>query len=396
MPLFWLEVALAFAGGVLTVLSPCTLPVIPVIFAVGATGGRRRLVGLLAGFSIVFVVATVLAAGLLAATGLSTSGLRAIAVVTLAAAGLLVVWPVLGERLRRIVTGVRGPALAAPLGPIDASGGLAAGLLAGASTGLIWAPCTGPIMAGVIASAVVEGPTAAGLAIATAYVVGASLSLALVAFVGARALRRLGSHGSVHLRRAFGAALFVSALLLAGGWSRGLDLPTATAITADADVAQGSTDDAAVALGDLGPAPELDGISAWINGEPVTMASLRGKVVLVQFWTFGCINCQHVLPYVKAWDAAYRADGLVVIGVHTPELSFERDLANVRQAVVDDGIRYPVAFDPEYRTWQAYGNHYWPAFYFVDRSGHIRYTHAGEGEYGRSEQVIRQLLAEAG
>jgi thiol-disulfide isomerase/thioredoxin len=151
---------------------------------------------------------------------------------------------------------------------------------------------------------------------------------------------------------------------------------------------------AAVPLEDLGPAPELQGITAWINSPPLTIASLRGKVVLVHFWTFACINCLHVQPYVKAWYARYAAAGLVVLGVHTPELSFERDIANVRSAVASDGVAFPVAFDPSYATWNAYHNKYWPAFYFIDRSGHIRHTYSGEGDYAASEQVIRELLAE--
>jgi thiol-disulfide isomerase/thioredoxin len=149
-----------------------------------------------------------------------------------------------------------------------------------------------------------------------------------------------------------------------------------------------------VDLDDLGMAPELTGITDWINSQPLTLASLRGKVVLVHFWTFGCINCRNVQPYVKAWYDRYGADGFAVVGVHTPELSFERDIANVRSAVSDQDVRFPVAFDPAYATWRAYDNHYWPAFYFVDRDGRIRHVHFGEGDYDGSEAVIQALLAE--
>ena len=146
-------------------------------------------------------------------------------------------------------------------------------------------------------------------------------------------------------------------------------------------------------LEDLGPAPEFTGIDAWINTDPLTMGALRGKVVLVEFWTFGCINCIHVQPYVKAWYDRYASVGLIVVGVHTPELSFERDLVNVRDAVANADIRFPVAFDPSFATWNAYSNGYWPAFYFIDGAGRIRHTHIGEGDYEGSEQVIRELLA---
>ena len=150
------------------------------------------------------------------------------------------------------------------------------------------------------------------------------------------------------------------------------------------------------ALADLGPAPELTGITAWINSDAVTLASLRGRVVLVEFWTFGCINCIHVAPHVRAWSDTYEARGLAVIGVHTPELSFERDLDNVRDAVAKADIRYPVAFDPDFATWRAYGNHYWPAIYLIDKRGHVRLVKAGEGGYDETDAAIRALLAEPG
>ena len=148
-------------------------------------------------------------------------------------------------------------------------------------------------------------------------------------------------------------------------------------------------------LENLGPAPDFAGITAWINSDPLTIASLRGKVVLVEFWTFECINCIHVQPYVKAWYDRYASAGLVIVGVHSPELSFERDIGNVRTAVTQDGLHFPIAFDPSFATWNAYRNSYWPAFYFVDRSGQIRHTHFGEGDYAGSEQVLRELLGQS-
>ncbi len=147
-------------------------------------------------------------------------------------------------------------------------------------------------------------------------------------------------------------------------------------------------------LEDLGAAPEVRGITAWLNTAPTTLAALRGQVVVVHFWTFGCINCVHVQPYVKAWYETYADQGFTVLGVHTPELSFERDVDNVRAAVRDADVRFPVAFDPDFATWRAYDNHYWPAFYFVDKRGHIRHVHFGEGDYDGSEAVIKALLAE--
>jgi thiol-disulfide isomerase/thioredoxin len=264
-------------------------------------------------------------------------------------------------------------------------------------------------MAGAIAAAAVEGPTPGGVAIATAYVVGAIVPLAAVAIGGRAIARRLGgATRALRVRQGYGLLMIVAGVAIVGGFDLRLQAALAAPPSgAGASVTAGSTssDDPAgpgdvagvpsVQLDDLGPAPELGGITSWINSEPLTMASLRGKVVLVHFWTFACINCIHVQPYVKTWFDKYGQDGFVVVGVHTPELSFERDVDNVRDAVSQAGVRFPVAFDPAFTTWRAYGNHAWPAFYFVGRDGRIRHTHVGEGDYDGSEAVIRELLAES-
>ncbi len=187
--------------------------------------------------------------------------------------------------------------------------------------------------------------------------------------------------------------------LLPTGWTNALYAPEEAPMIEDSVCAQdGQVGDPralrSVDLSDYGPAPELRGITAWINSEPISLASLRGKVVLVHFWTFGCINCRNVQPYVEAWYDKYHDAGFEIIGVHTPELSFERDLDNVRAAVVDQGVKFPVAFDPSFSTWQAFANRYWPASYYLDRTGVIRYVHAGEGSYDEQEAVIQELLAE--
>jgi thiol-disulfide isomerase/thioredoxin len=152
---------------------------------------------------------------------------------------------------------------------------------------------------------------------------------------------------------------------------------------------------ASARLPDEGELPSLDGATGWLNSPPLTPAGLRGKVVLAGFWTYSCINWLRQLPYLRAWAEKYSGHGLVVIGVHTPEFSFEHNIGNVRQAVQDMGITYPVATDNDYAVWRAFGNHYWPALYFAYAQGRIRHHHFGEGEYGQSEMVI-QLLAEAG
>ena len=259
----------------------------------------------------------------------------------------------------------------------------------------------------------VSGPNALAVAIAVAYVAGAVIPLAAIARWGRRATGAIDPRRADRLRRAFGVAMTITSIVVVTG----LDVPIQARLTASLPVElngalfaieqqpavqedltvlrpNAATQNDTVPLEDLGPAPELTGISAWINSEPTSLAALRGKVVVVHFWTFGCINCLHVQPYVKAWYDRYASDGLVVLGVHTPELSFERDIDNVRDAVAKADVRFPVAFDPAYATWNAYRNSYWPAFYFVDKAGRIRHVHFGEGDYDGSEAVIRELLGE--
>ncbi len=408
-----LEIAAAFVAGLLTFVAPCTLPVLPLVLGAGAAGGRRRPLGVVVGFGGSFVVMSVLLASLLGASGLAAAQLRVASAVVLALVGVALAVPLLGRRLEAVLAPV---GRAAP-GISSRSGGLADGLVVGAAIGLVWAPCVGPIMAAVLVTAATSGPTAATVALSVAYVAGAAVPLLAVATLGRRAIGWVGSAGArARMRQALGAIMVVASLAVATGYDTTLEsaLSGTASVPDPADGSAAAVPQSASAsdlrlpapisadlpanaqLSDLGPAPELAGITDWINSPPLTLAGLRGKVVLVHFWTFACINCIHVQPYVKAWYARYAAAGLVVIGVHTPELSFERDIGNVRKAVADDGVTFPVAFDPAYATWNAYGNSYWPAFYLVDRAGRIRHVHAGEGDYAGSEEAIRELLLEAG
>jgi cytochrome c biogenesis protein CcdA/thiol-disulfide isomerase/thioredoxin len=404
----------AFIAGLLTILAPCTLPVIPLVLGGASGGGQRRIVGIFMGFGAAFVTVTVVFAALLAGVGVTTDRIRIGAASVLGLVGLTLAWPRLGRIVDRLLGPVQRRAVARRAVSTDnRRDGLVGGLAIGAGIGLIWAPCVGPIMAAVIAAAVVSGPSPLAVAIAVAYVTGAAIPLAAIARWGRRASGSVDARRAERFRRAFGAVMALASIVVLTG----LDVPLQARLTASLPSELGSalfaleqqpavqedltvlrpsaaaqTD--SVPLENLGPAPELTGITGWINSDPTTLAALRGKVVLVHFWTFGCINCIHVQPYVKAWYERYAADGFVVLGVHTPELSFERDFDNVRDAVAKAAVRFPVAFDPAYATWNAYRNSYWPAFYFVDKSGTIRHVHFGEGDYDGSEAVIRELLAE--
>jgi thiol-disulfide isomerase/thioredoxin len=296
-----------------------------------------------------------------------------------------------------------------------------AGLATGVGLGLVWTPCAGPILGAITSLAVTAPDSLATLALVVAYAIGAGLPLLAIALGGRAALARLRLRSaSAWAGRALGVLVLATAGLMAVGADTAISADLTSALpdwtgtlqtlerasqvqsalhdlgAAPAPVVAGATSGPGSAL-PVGPAaPDFAGIDHWLNSDPLTMAGLRGKVVLVDFWTYSCINCIRTLPYVEGWYQKYAADGFVVVGVHTPEFAFEHDTGNVASAVVRFGITYPVAQDNEYSTWQAYSNEYWPADYLIDATGHIRSTHFGEGDYNQTEQEIRDLLAEAG
>jgi thiol-disulfide isomerase/thioredoxin len=286
----------------------------------------------------------------------------------------------------------------------DAKGsGFGASLLLGVATGLLWAPCAGPILGLILTGAALQGASVGTSLLLLAYALGAATSLALALLVGGRLFKAMKKSlgAGEWVRRGIGALVLVAVAAIALGLDTGFLTRASLAGTNSLEQRLIERFNMAVpprsksGLRDYGPAPSLDGAVTWINSPPITMAQLRGKVVLVDFWTYSCINCLRSLPYVKAWANRYGKDGLVVIGVHSPEFAFEKDVANVRKAVRDLGITYPVAVDNDFRIWRAFKNSYWPAHYFIDAQGRLRFYHFGEGEYARSEEVIRRLLAEA-
>jgi cytochrome c biogenesis protein CcdA/thiol-disulfide isomerase/thioredoxin len=386
-----------FLAGLVTSLSPCVLPVLPILLAGGASGGTRRPYAIVGGLVVSFVVFTLAAAALLDALGLPEDFLRDLAIALLLVVAATLFWPRLGAWLERpfyFLTRRRS------------SPDLGGGFLLGASLGLVFVPCAGPVLAAVSVLAANEEIGLDVVLLTVAYSLGAAIPMLAIALGGRRVSLQLRSRMRI-LRPVLGGVIAATALGIALGWDR----PFQTAVPGYTEAFQERVEDSAFTrrelaeltggggaeagrLADFGPAPELDGIVGWINSEPRTLASLRGRVVVVDFWTYSCINCLRTLPYLKAWDAAYRDDGLTILGVHSPEFAFERKAGNVRSAVRDLGIRYPVALDNEFDTWNAYANRYWPAKYFVDRRGRLRFAHFGEGAYDESERVIRRLLAE--
>jgi cytochrome c biogenesis protein CcdA/thiol-disulfide isomerase/thioredoxin len=421
-----LLILFGFIAGAATALSPCVLPVLPIALSAGATGGRRRPLGIVAGLAVSFTFATVALVYVISALGLPNDFLRKLAVVVLLGFGIVLMVPPLAARLEAWMSQFASRAGVAKTG----GEGFWSGTAVGASLGLLYAPCAGPILAGVITVSASQSFSAGRLAVALNYGIGSAVVLYFLMLGGRKVVAPLARRGG-GLQIAMGAVMVVVALAMLQNYdirfqnTIASDLPsflvnpsegledTAAAQSALADIrgasahgigaraasAPSRTAGSGSGLPVLGVAPEFVGNERWFNtpaDKPLTLSGLRGRIVLVDFWTYSCINCIRTLPYLKAWDAKYRKDGLTIVGVHTPEFPFEREASNVETAIEENGIRYPVAQDNEQATWNAYGNQYWPAEYFIDAQGRVRYVHFGEGEYGEKEKVIRDLLAEAG
>jgi cytochrome c biogenesis protein CcdA/thiol-disulfide isomerase/thioredoxin len=393
-------VLLAYFGGVLTILSPCILPVLPFVFARSDQPFRKSGLPLLAGMCITFaVVASLATVGGGWAVRANQFG-RIAALVLFALFGLTLLFSSLAERLSRPLVRL-GNRLSKNS---DSGASVLNSFLLGIGTGLLWAPCAGPILGLILTGAALQGASARTALLLLSYAAGAATSLAVALLAGGRlfAAMKRGLGVEEWIRRALGVAVLAAVAAVAFGLDRGvltrlslastgnleqrlLDRfhpPKPIVITQTIDVSDSAK-------------PDLSGATAWINSQPLTFASLRGKVVLVDFWTYSCINCLRTLPYIKAWNEKYKDSGLVIIGVHTPEFPFEKDEANVRKAVKDLGITYPVPMDNNYKIWRSFNNEYWPADYFIDATGAVRFHHFGEGAYDESEKQIRTLLEEA-
>jgi cytochrome c biogenesis protein CcdA/thiol-disulfide isomerase/thioredoxin len=439
---------LAFLGGALTIVSPCILPVLPFVFAGAGGSFRRRGLPMLLGMAATFaLVASLAAIGGGWAARANALG-RDLALALLALFGLALLWPGLSERLTAplVALGARLSQKADEGG----EGGVGSAVLLGVAAGLLWAPCAGPILGIILTGAALNGANIGTTLLLLAYGLGAATSLALALLAGgpvfAAMKRSLGlgewarrGFGVVVLAAVAGIALGADTGLLAN-WSLAntsrleqalLDRFGAAPATPEKSSVVMAPGDGAMMMksgagGDApammmqggnqpamrpaaaaqpeteqklpveGVAPPLTGAVAWLNSPPLDAQALKGKVVLVDFWTYSCINCLRALPYVRAWAEKYRDRGLVVIGVHAPEFAFERDIGNVKRAVADLGVTYPVAIDNDYAIWRAFGNQYWPAHYFIDAQGRVRHHHFGEGDYAESEKVIQRLLAETG
>ena len=404
-----LIILLAYLGGILTILSPCILPVLPFVFARADRSFARSTLPMLAGMAATFaIVATLAAVGGGWAIEANAIG-RWAALLLLALFGLALIFPSVSDRLTRPIVAL-GSRMSERQGQEDS---IWSSVVLGIATGLLWAPCAGPILGIIFTAAALKGASASTTLLLLAYALGAATSLALALLVGGKVFARMKKSlgASERIRQVLGVLVLAGVAAIALGLDTRVLSKISSAQTASFESGlarklglgsdMGETAARTNEMGELilpveGELPPLDGLGPWFNTKPLSREELRGKVVLIDFWTYSCINCLRSIPHVRAWDEKYRKDGLVIIGIHAPEFAFERVPANVERAVRDLGIRYPVALDNRYVVWNALQNQYWPAHYFVDARGRVRYHHHGEGDYEGSERVIRQLLAEAG
>lgn len=400
-----LVLILAYLGGVLTILSPCILPVLPFVFARSDRPFMRNGLPMLLGMAITFaVVATLAALGGGWAVHANQYG-RWVAMLVLAFLGLTLLSTRLAEWITRPFVALGNRLSQRSAGDGDSVWG-AAGL--GVATGLLWAPCAGPILGLLLTGAALNGASVQTTLLLLTYAAGAATSLGLALLIGGKvfALMKRSLGAGEWVRRALGVLVLCGVAAIALGLDTGLLTRVSLASTGGIEqklinaVRPAPAPQPAPKAGEPLPVegtfPSLAGATQWLNSPPLTTEALRGKVVLVDFWTYSCINCIRALPYVRGWADKYKDHGLVVIGVHAPEFAFEKDPANVAKAVKDLGVDYPVALDNDYAIWKGFNNEYWPAHYFIDAQGQIRHHHFGEGEYRESEDVIRRLLADAG
>jgi cytochrome c biogenesis protein CcdA/thiol-disulfide isomerase/thioredoxin len=408
---------LAYLGGVLTIVSPCILPVIPFVLARAdrpfLRSGLPMLIGMTLAFAVVASLASVAGGWVVSANQYG----RVAALILLAVFGLTLLFPALADRLMQplVAVGARLSQSAEQTGEET----LLAPLLLGVATGFLWAPCAGPVLGLILTGAALKGANVGTALLLLTYAAGAATSLALALLVGGHvfAAMKKSIGAGEWIRRGLGAAVLVAVAAIALGLDTGfltnLSLGSTNALeqslldklhpnqktaasaptTAKQDRPSGQAEPA-LPVEDL--SPSLDGAQEWLNSPPLSFEALKGKVVLVDFWTYSCINCLRSIPYIRAWAEKYRDHGLVVIGVHAPEFAFERNVDNVKNAISTLKIDYPVAIDNEYKIWRSFDNEYWPAHYFIDGNGKVRHHHFGEGEYAESERIIQKMLADAG
>jgi len=403
----------AFLAGIVTILSPCILPILPIVLSGTVSGDKKRPYGIILGFILSFTFFTLFLTTIIQLTGIPTNTLRIFAGVILLIFGLSLIVPGFQNLIERLFSKL------SVLGPkASPHAGFWGGFIIGLTIGIVWTPCVGPILASVIALAATARVTTETFLITLTYSIGTAIPMFLIMYGGKNLLNKNPwlTKNTTIIQKAFGVLMILFALLIFTNVDQQIEAYLA-ATPYGADLTQlennslvnkqlntlNGNQSASPQLNssDLfnadSPAPDFVGITKWLNtNKPITIASLKGKVVLVDFWTYTCINCIRTLPHVTSWYDKYHNEGFIVIGVHTPEFEFEHETANVQNAIKQYHIYYPVGQDNNYATWNNYNNEYWPAEYLIDATGTIRREDFGEGQYDQMELAIQTLLKQSG
>lgn len=404
----------AFISGLLTILAPCIWPILPIVLASSTSAGRRRPLGVTVGILVSFTILTLSLSYLVRILNFDPDSLRFLAVTVIGVLGLSLVIPKLSALLESQVSRLSNLFG----GRLGTGNGFWGGFLTGISLGIVWAPCAGPILATIAALAATRAVTSQVVLLTLVYMGGTGIPLFLFASFGSSLLlkSRALSPFLGRIQQAFGVIMIVTAILIWTSYDRVLQARLLNLFPAYSGLIykleQGNQVQTELSrlsgqkpitvfepkpyLADLGKAPDFIGITNWLNSSPQDLASLKGKVILVDFWTYSCINCIRTLPFVTGWYEKYKGQDFVVIGVHTPEFEFEKKTENVQKALTMFKITYPVAQDNNFLTWNAFNNRYWPAKYLVDKDGHLRFKHFGEGSYSETEKAIQSLISESG
>jgi cytochrome c biogenesis protein CcdA/thiol-disulfide isomerase/thioredoxin len=390
--------ALAFIEGLALILSPCILPILPLVLSTSIDGGKSRPIGITTGFIVSFCLFAFFSRWLILTTGINLDVIKYASLLLLTLLGMVMLSTRLSEKFNTFTQRLAN--VGNRFSSNSNEGGFISGLGIGALIGLIWTPCAGPILAAVLVEVIRQKSNVDGFITLLFFSIGAGVPMLMIALMGRKLLQKIRffKEHAQGIRRTLGCIILISVAFIATGFDQRILSSTSAPATPAASVGSVASQSVNPAPGLIDalpnpyPAPNFVDIQTWLNSPPLTMNALKGKVVLIDFWTYSCINCVRTLPYLTAWDQRYRDKGLVIVGVHAPEFEFEKNIDNIQAALVKNHIHYPVAVDNNLSTWDNFNNRYWPAHYLIDKNGQVVYTHFGEGDYDITEHNIRSLL----